>query len=224
VTGSNDLGSDDVRGFLGGAQVGCDYQFGSHFVLGAQADFSLASVKGNHTDVFSLNPAVSENFTAHTDVDRLGTITGRIGYAFERALFYVKGGAAWVHDKHAFRDVQTFAGCSPLCQEILIGDASLTRWGWTAGTGFEYALLPNLSVFVEYDFLHFGSSRIPFRCSGQIVLASLAVVDDQTLCGETPTGTARTSVPVDIRQQVHEIKLGLNWRFNWGKAPGVAKY
>jgi len=85
-----------VTGFLGGVQGGCDYQFYSHFLVGVGADFSWANLKGNHTSIFLLNGNAldQELFTSKTEVDRFGTFTARIGYASDRALFYLKGSGA----------------------------------------------------------------------------------------------------------------------------------
>ena len=41
---SNDNGG---RGWFGTVQVGCDYQFGSNFVIGAFGDYDFASIKGD---------------------------------------------------------------------------------------------------------------------------------------------------------------------------------
>jgi len=94
--GITDFGSDVVTGFLGGVQGGCDYQFYSHFLVGVGADFSWANLKGNHTSTFPFNGNAldQELFTSKTEVDRFGTFTARIGYASDRALFYLKGSGA----------------------------------------------------------------------------------------------------------------------------------
>ena len=219
--GPVDLGSQIVTGFLGGIQGGCDYQFGSHLVLGAQADFSWANLQSTFTNsvsfVASNGNTFGESFTAHTRVEGWGTITGRIGYSSDRALFYLKGGAAGVRDKYSIADV-FFGG--QFTEGALAGSASSNRWGWTVGAGFEYALLPNLSAFVEYDFLDFGTHRTLFNCRSTSSANLFS-------CGEFDSiGPPKSTVPLDISQQVHEIKLGLNYRFNWGKAatPVVARY
>ena len=216
--GPVDLGSQIVTGFLGGIQGGCDYQFGSHLVLGAQADFSWANLQSTFTNsvsfVASNGNVFGESFTAHTRVEGMGTITGRIGYSSDRALFYMKGGAAGVRDKYSIADV--FYG-GQFTEGALAGSASLNRWDWTVGAGFEYALLPNLSTFIEYDFLDFGTRRTVFNCQ--------STAAGTVSCGND-FSTPRSTVPLDIRQQVHAIKLGLNYRFNWGRmaTPVVARY
>jgi outer membrane immunogenic protein len=217
-----DLGSDFVTGILGGVQGGCDYQFSQHFLVGAQADFSWSNLSGKHTSNQQFNnggASGSENFSSHTTVDRFGTITGRAGYSSDRALFYLKGGAAWVRDRYTFEDDITPASIvTPL---FIVGAASATRWGWTVGAGFEYALLPNLSAFVEYDYLAFGNHSGNFSCAG--FENSSPLMPLQTSCGRT-AGIANTTVPIDVRQQINVVRLGLNYRFNWWGGPITTRY
>jgi outer membrane immunogenic protein len=192
-----DQGTHETTGVLAGVQGGCDYQVSSHLVIGAQADFSWANLKGEHTkaDSFTSPPIFfATTFTANTKVDRLGTITGRLGYASERALFYVKGGGAWVHDNHsmAFTDANTVPVTAGMT-----GDADVTRWGWTVGVGFEYTLSTHVSAFIGYDYLNFGRDAIQFSCANLTNIPS-----------------CNTGAPLlDVDQQIHQIKLGMNYRF-----------
>ncbi len=162
-----DRGTAALGGFVGGGQIGCDYQFSGSWVIGIQGMFDGASLKGDIFDSF--NP----------DFDPTG-------------LLYVKGGVAWVHD----RDVVLESG-------VLFERADTTRTGWTAGVGFEYMFLPNWSAFVEYDYMGFGTKTIPFTAPG-----------------------GGFSESWDIRQNVQAVLVGLNFRFNFGKAPAavLAKY
>jgi outer membrane immunogenic protein len=43
----------DTSGFLGGGQLGCDYQFAPNWVIGIEGDFSGAHIKGDVVDPFS---------------------------------------------------------------------------------------------------------------------------------------------------------------------------
>ncbi len=182
-----DRGTAALGGFVGGGQIGCDYQFSGSWVIGIQGMFDGASLKGDILDSF--NP----DFDLTNRVDWFATITGRLGYALiPTGLLYVKGGVAWVHD----RDVVLESG-------VLFERADTTRTGWTAGVGFEYMFLPNWSAFVEYDYMGFGTKTIPFTAPG-----------------------GGFSESWDIRQNVQAVLVGLNFRFNFGKAPAavLAKY
>ena len=77
-------------------------------------------------------------------------MTGRVGYAWDRFLGYVKGGGAWEKDEYT----ATVAG--------IIATASQTRSGWTVGVGGEYAFTNNLTGFIEYNYYDFGNKNVSF--------------------------------------------------------------
>jgi outer membrane immunogenic protein len=212
------LGSDVPVGYAYGIQGGCDYQFRSYLVVGVQADFSWSNLRGSHTTTGPTSFGdmnfvdFTESFTSHTNVDRFSTITARLGYPSDRALFYVKGGVASINDDYSFTD-SVVANVAPTSGVVISGAAAPTIWGWTAGAGFEYALLPNLSAFVEYDYLGFASHDVNFTCSG---FTYNPVTTNNNWCGlNFATGVANSTVPIEVRQQINVVKLGLNYRFNW---------
>jgi outer membrane immunogenic protein len=186
------LRNDDqhfITGFLGGAQVGANYQIGS-WVLGAEAQFSWSDLDGrNSCDAGA--PVALVN--CHTRADWLGTAAARLGFAFDRTMVFVKGGGAWVHDKY---DMSFFA--APFTN-VHVDD---TRYGWMFGTGIEHAFFGNWSAKVEYDYLDFGTRTTRFPGLGALV--------------------AGINEAVDIRQAVHLVKFGVNYRF--GAGPVVANY
>jgi outer membrane immunogenic protein len=138
-------GRYNLSGFLGGGQVGYNWQSG-WAVLGVEADASGADIKGSESRscLISVDACTSK-------IDALGTITGMFGGAFDRALVYVKGGGAWLREKHTMRDAGDVATSSD------------TKWGWTLGAGLEYAFAPNWSGKIEYDFLDFGKETHTVR-------------------------------------------------------------
>jgi outer membrane immunogenic protein len=118
------LGEHDMRSWVGGAQVGCDYQFvGGGLVFGIQGDYAWADGPGSHDSTREFGVVYASK------VKSLSSVTGRLGYAWDRFLGYVKGGAAWQHDDYS-------------ASTIILGTAytgSETRSGWTVGVGGEYA-------------------------------------------------------------------------------------
>ncbi|KAA5599595.1 outer membrane protein [Blastochloris sulfoviridis] len=129
--------SNDFDGFVGGGQIGFDYQF-NNIVLGIQGDISGASLEGK--TLYGINEYKNE-------ATWLASVTGRIGFTVDRALFYVKGGVAW----------------TDLDNEVVGGiSKSDTRDGWTLGGGIEYAFAPDWSTFVEYDYYDFGDKNTFF--------------------------------------------------------------
>jgi outer membrane immunogenic protein len=157
-------------GFLGGAQIGANAQF-NWLVVGLEGDFSWTGLlKGSGTD--------SAGDTIHTNPQWTSTITGRIGAAFDRLLVYGKGGLALADDHSSLTDP---AGN--------VSNDTLTRTGWTAGAGLEYALDQNWTARIEYDYLGFGSQNLNFT---------------------TPViGTVSPSASLNIQ----EVKAGLNFKF-----------
>src|SRR5919108_6474371 len=89
-------GSHRADGFVGRVQAGCDYQFAGGWVIGVAGDYAWTDAGGSH---FSPLFPGSVN---HTRIDSLASVTGRLGYGWDRFLGYVKGGGAWERDKHDF--------------------------------------------------------------------------------------------------------------------------
>ncbi len=142
---------DDTRGFLGGGQVGCNYQFAPNWVVGFEGDVSWANIKGDLTS----DPFFSgKNQTVSAKTDWLATATGRVGYTWDRWLLYAKGGAAWAHDKYNIHFPAFFI--FPATDFA----ATETRLGWTVGAGIEWAFADNWSAKIEFDHYDFGSRRI----------------------------------------------------------------
>ncbi len=143
-------GSHDADDIIGGVQVGCNYQVGQ-VVFGIQGDYGWTDAHGSHNDLFFAG------FTDHSRIRSLASVTGRIGYAWDRFLGYVKGGGAWERDNYEF----AFGGAT-------FSTASETRGGWTVGVGGEYAFTNWLTGFVEYDYYDFGTRSNTFT-DGTIV-------------------------------------------------------
>jgi len=157
-------------GFLGGAQIGANAQF-NWLVVGVEGDFSwTGDLKPSGLD--------SGGDTIRSNPQWTSTVTGRVGAAFDRLLVYGKGGLA-LADEHA--SLTDPAGN--------IATDTLTRTGWTAGAGLEYALSQNWTARLEYDYLGFGSQNLNFT---------------------TPVvGSVTSSANLNIQ----EVKAGLNFKF-----------
>jgi len=137
-------GSFDVSGGMVGGTVGYNWQYGT-WVLGLEGDIDWADIKGT-TTTFCGAGCTSENTW-------LGTARGRVGYAFDRWMPYITGGAA-------FGDVKAshpgFTGMSS------------TQIGWTAGFGVEFAVVNNVTAKVEYLHYDLGSFQCGLNCNGAV--------------------------------------------------------
>jgi outer membrane immunogenic protein len=119
----------------------------------------------------------------------LGSISGShqgqrlIGYTWDRALIYIKGGAAWV-DRDLFIDDDS---------GFVVATDSDKRWGWMAGAGVEWALWTNWLAKIEYNYLDFGTARTAY---------TFVAFSPGNPCCETY-----------LDQHMHIVKVGLNYRF-----------
>jgi outer membrane immunogenic protein len=171
-------GDVDADGFLGGVQIGYNWQTGP-WVFGIEGQFSWADLSGSAIGGFG-----------SVEVDYLGSIAGRIGYAWDRVMLYVKGGGGYAHDRY---------NVTALGVALATADSD-TRWGWMLGAGLEYGFTPNWSMKIEYNYMDFGSDSVSFA----------SIVGPFTL---------------DIDQQIHVVKAGINYRFGGlGKAPVMTRY
>jgi outer membrane immunogenic protein len=141
------FGSQDVNSWLGGAQVGCDYQFAGNWVVGIQADYDWSNGSGRAVDLVNNAFFAATGWRDESRIQSLGSVTGRVGYAWDRFLGYVKGGYAWERDNYSIINPTNIVSAS----------ASETRGGWTVGIGGEYAFTNMISAFVEYDYYDFGT-------------------------------------------------------------------
>jgi outer membrane immunogenic protein len=78
-------------------------------------------------------------------------------------------------------------------------NANETRWGWMVGAGLEYSFTDSWSAKIEYNYLDFGDRSVEF----------------------TDT-TDQVSLDASIRQHIHVVKTGINYRFGW--APVGVRY
>jgi outer membrane immunogenic protein len=190
--------------FLGGGTVGYNWQMpGSNVVFGLEGEAGYLHVRGSRQDVNAfnagLNPIDSVNSTRIGDA--YGVIAGRIGYAWDRTLIYAKGGVAFVGNSYNFNDTCNTGTCGG---GLLVVSHSDTQTTYALGAGIEYAFTNNWSLKGEYLFL--GTQKT-YTQSGP------------TLTPGTPITYTNSSTDPGI----HTVKVGVNYRFNWG-APVVAKY
>jgi outer membrane immunogenic protein len=172
--------SFSADGFIGGGQIGYNWQTGN-WVFGVEGDVSWSGQSGS-----GVQAAPFTAWTSFTDVNWIGTVTGRVGYAWDRVLVYGKGGVAWANEDHS----QAFNG-------VQVSSTSSTHVGWTVGLGLEYAFGNNWSAKIEYDYIDLGTKNIGFA-------------------NAPPAPGARAVDGFNIDQTMQQVKFGVNYRFNWG--------
>jgi opacity protein-like surface antigen len=133
--------SSNPASFVGGGQIGVNYEFRSGLLIGAEAMFDGLS---NAPTTFTASNATVGTATGTVNSRWITTATGKVGFAWDRLLAYGKAGAAWVGGStNSFT-----AGGTPVGVSI-----NSNSGGWTAGAGLEFAFAGNWSARVEYDFM-----------------------------------------------------------------------
>ena len=133
-------GNFNTSGGVFGGTLGYNYQFGQG-VIGIEGDGDWANIRGTTTTACPLGCRTSDTWMA--------TIRGRLGYAADRFMPYVTGGAA-------FGDIRAatpgFAGVSN------------TNAGWTIGGGLEFAVAPRWTLKAEYLYVDLGNTACGLAC------------------------------------------------------------
>lgn len=186
-------------GFVGGGQIGYNWQSGV-WVFGWEADFQGADVSGSHFIATSLGPVFAPGqFNGSQRLDWFGTVRGRVGWAANNVLAYVTGGMAYGHVKFGLN----FA--FPAADDFQTISASETAVGYALGGGVEWAAWSNWTLRLEYLYMDLG---------------------DESLIS-VPSGRApnlASTLTMDFENRYHIVRAALNYKFDYGKAPVVAKY
>jgi outer membrane immunogenic protein len=124
-------------GYLAGGQAGCQYQLDPWgVVLGIEGAWSATHL--NETNPSAFFPGSTRSIT----IDQIATVTGRVGYAWDRTMVYLKAGWAGVRvNAHA---------STLFSQEVF----DFTQWssGWTLGGGAEYVIWRSVVLGAEFNY------------------------------------------------------------------------
>jgi outer membrane immunogenic protein len=189
-------------GFVGGGQVGFNYQFMSGWVLGAEADIDGSGIEGKDTltgvATDSTGATGSLSASIGSKIDYIGTVRARAGYPMfdNRLLPYVTGGLAYggVKSSASFALTGVSLGGMGLGNAGSISKSS-TRVGWTIGAGADYALTDRLSLRAEYLFADLGKENLVAGSTSLPVLG------------------AALSGRLDMSTSANLVRVGLNYRF-----------
>ncbi len=130
---NNIFGNNDDARFIGGGQIGADYQFSGSWLIGVEGQYSYVDRNNN--------PFLFPGGSFNQDLRGLASFTGRVGYTWGPGLIYFKGG-------YAYADMRNI-GVGP----FTFND---NRDGYTIGGGLEYMFAQNWSGKVEYQYFDFG--------------------------------------------------------------------
>ena len=175
--------SQHPSGFAGGGQIGFNRQTGN-WVWGLEAELTGTTLRSSTTVALPSNPLILQTYDVN--IDWTASLTGRLGYAWDRWMLYGKGGAAVMHETYALTAPGLVTPDSPYL------NAKVPRLGWMVGAGIENAFLDNWSWKAEYSYMRFdGNDSIT-----------------NTLSVTTSAGVASHT---DVN--LHLVKAGINYRF-----------
>ena len=182
-------------GAAAGFQVGYNRQIGA-WVIGVEADWQWSGQKDSACYVLCVtSPGNPFSLTLEQRMKWFGTARGRIGYTWDRALWYVTAGGAWAKIND---DFTLFQAAFPQMTET--ASASRTKAGVVIGGGVETALAGGWTAKLEYLFINFGN-----------------VTNDFSTPALAAAGGTSFPVSGDIRD--HVVRVGLNYQF--GRASPV---
>lgn len=141
-------------GVFGGGTLGYNFQRGN-WLLGVEGDLGAMGLSGTQ-----VQPGSPDGDTkAHAAGGLYGDITGRLGFAADRTLFYAKGGIAFLNAGVDVHDDCDTGDCGGALNQSNKTD---TYTGWTIGGGVEYLVSPNWSLKAEYQHFDFGTEQVKF--------------------------------------------------------------
>lgn len=176
---NNAIGSATSDGAEVGGQVGCDRQ-SENWVMGVQLSAGKGFLSGSHLYNLGTGPS---NIVSYK-VNYLASLAGRIGYVLQpQTLGYLKIGGAMTRTDHHDSDP------APLFGVPYTGNTVATRNGWLVGLGLERKIGSDLSGFVEFSHMDFGSKNVTIAYSDGVIAT------------------------YTFRQKMNHLGLGVNYHF-----------
>ena len=215
TAGDNGVGStrpgtfkNNDDGFTAGGQIGYNYQFGAGglggfggggVVIGLEADAAyIDSAKTGTYGGLSTGGLPSVN-NFRSGIDYLGTVRGRLGYAFNQFLIYGTGGFAY---GETFEKASLYTAGNA-AQLRYFGSRSDMQTGYTYGGGVEYAL--PTSSFLNF----FKSSAVTIK--GEYLRYDLG--SSSFLAANQLNATTGSAYSVRTKTEGNIVRVGLNYKF-----------
>jgi outer membrane immunogenic protein len=139
--------------FIGGGQIGCNWQRDPTWVFGLEGDFDFTNAKRTNNFSFTHGEDVVGQQT--TKLRWFSTVRPKLGAVWNGSVVYATGGlaigeidsCASATARHRGTGVITdqFSGCDPTW-----------RAGWTVGAGIEHAFTDRWSAKLEYLYFDLG--------------------------------------------------------------------
>ncbi len=165
-------GSQNVDGWLGGGQIGYNWQFNHNWVLGLEADIQGAGQDGStalptvitRSTINTLAlPPVTTTGSFSQSLPWFGTVRGRLGVEpADRLLLYVTGGLAYGEVQSS----TSVTAATTTAATTAAASANNTQVGWTVGAGLEWAFAGRWSAKLEYLYVDLGTFTNTFAGTG----------------------------------------------------------
>jgi opacity protein-like surface antigen len=220
-----------ANGFIGGAQIGYNYQFNKNYVAGIEGDLQGAGIRGTgrffkSADVNTLGfgevdgnnnfvDTVTSSTWAEKRVDWLATIRGRLGVlASPTLLIYGTGGLALGGVSARTKTTQLWSNANlesawrNFFSSNSVGEYSDTRYGFTVGAGAEWFFTTNWTMKAEYLYYNLGNAS----WSNSALVTTGFNGNSDTWYTNSAAGVSHT------RFDGHILRAGLNYHFNGGSA------
>lgn len=207
-------GSTNVDGFVGGGQIGYNWQFDRSWLFGLEADIQGSGEKGGFAVCAGVVGCTVVG-TADYRLNWFGTVRGRLGVlASDRVLLYITGGLA-------YGELESSYALGFLGFPTSAFGSKTFRAGYTVGGGIEGVISGNWTWKAEYLFMdlgNFGGGTGAFAAATSVNLPNVPQQGFNRLIDTTVAGSAT----VDNRFRDHIFRVGINYRF--AAEPIVARY
>ncbi|HXW26102.1 MAG TPA: outer membrane beta-barrel protein [Xanthobacteraceae bacterium] len=155
--GLNFTNGDSNGRFIGGGEVGFNYQF-NYLMVGVEGDFDWVAADNSATGIAT--PAGV--LTLASNNTWISTLAARFGFVADRALFYAKAGGGWVGN-NGFTVTNTTTGAA------ISGVNNNNTGGWLVGAGVEWAFAYSWTVKLEYDYLGLNSQSFTIPATAPVL-------------------------------------------------------
>jgi outer membrane immunogenic protein len=196
VGSSFNANGDFNDGFVGGAHIGYDQQYGN-IVFGGVLDINYTEL-GDEQRAFSRSPA---EYVIERDLDYLATLRARLGYAFnDRFMAYATGGVAYGDVDFNYRQ-----GAASPATTVSTSGGQDSDFGYTVGGGIEMRATQKISFGLEYLYTNLGGNDFEANLQGGPFGGAGGAA------GSTPGGTTLTGTDGDF--DFHTVTAKVSYRF-----------
>ena len=148
--------------FMGGGTVGYNWQIPkTPYLIGLEGEYGYLGQSGSSqtTTPPSAGNGMQYNTQNKTTIGSnfgYGLVGGRLGYALDRSLFYVKSGAVFTQVTSTNSSTPSCPSCFPISSNS--NNAGGTTTGFALGGGIEYApsWYSNKNLTLKVEYLYFG--------------------------------------------------------------------